>query len=211
MEKSYKYLGYYLLVLIPLIFAAFYKSYLSKFPDFEVSFDQSVHVHAFLASLWVLMLIVQPFLIVNKKLAWHRVVGKLSYVVFPLLILSFIPGIKKLVDSGNVIYTFFPVADLSVLILLYSLGVFYKKKASKHMRFMIASSLVLLGPTIGRIMPKFFGFGDIGTQSIQYAITFFILIGLVMWDRKNKRDYSPYKVALGAFGIHAMIFYFLYL
>ena len=210
MEKSYKYLGYYLLLFIPLIFAAFYK-YVQKFPDFGISYDKSIHVHAFLASVWVLMLIVQPFLIINKKMAWHRAVGKVSYIVLPLLILSFIPGIMKFIASGNGIYTFFPVSDCIMLITLYSLGIFYKKKAPKHMRFMIASSLVLLGPTVGRIFPRYWGFGDIPTQSIQYAITFSILIGLILMDRKNKRDYTPYLIALGGFAIHATVFYLLFL
>lgn len=210
MEKSYRYLGYYLLLFIPLIFAAFYRSYIQKFPHFDVTFDKAIHLHAFIASVWVLMLITQPFLILNKKMALHRALGKFSYIVFPLLILSFIPGIVKMVKSGNVIYTFFPIADCLTLIMLYSLSVFYKRKAPKHMRFMIGSSLVLLGPTIGRIFPRLFGFGDVAAQTIQYAIIFSILAGLILLDKKNNKDYGPYVVAVGAFSVHAAVFYVLF-
>ncbi|NIJ54209.1 hypothetical protein [Dyadobacter arcticus] len=211
MEKSYRYLGYYLLLFIPLIFAAFYKSYLVKFPHYEINFDNTIHIHAFLASLWVLMLIVQPFLIVNKELAWHRLVGKLSYVVFPLLILSFIPGIAKLINSGETIFIFFPISDCLYMIVLYSLAIFYKKKSPKHMRFMIASSLALLGPTIGRIFPRYFDMSEVDAQTVQYAITFSILFALILMDRKNKRDYNPYSIAAGLVVIHAAVFYFLFL
>lgn len=210
MEKSYRYLGYYLLLFIPLIFAAFYKSYILKFPHFDVSFDNTLHLHAFIASVWVLMLITQPFLILNKKMALHRVIGRFSYVIFPLLILSFIPGIVKIVSTGDTIYTFYPIADCLVLILLYSLSVFHKKRTPKHMRFMIGSSLVLLGPTIGRIFPRLFGFGDVATQTIMYAIIFVILTGLIFLDKKNKKDYGPYMVAVGAFFLHAAVFYVLF-
>lgn len=151
MEKSYKYLGYFLLLFIPLILLAFFKTYIIKIPDFGANYDPTIHVHAFIASVWVAIFIAQPFFIVNKKMAWHRAVGKLSYVVFPLLVISFIPGILKSINQKNYNNTFFPIADCCLLITFYLLGIIYKKKAAKHMRFMIACALVLLGPTLGRI------------------------------------------------------------
>lgn len=211
MEKSYKHLGYFLLLMTPLIFLAFYKPYISKIPDFEANYDKLIHVHAFFASVWVLMLIVQPFLIINKKMAWHRLLGKASYVIFPLLILSFAPGIIKIIQAGEYKYIFFPLADCIVLIILYSLAIYNKKIPAKHMRFMISSSLTLLGPTIGRIFPIWFGMGEVGTQTIQYLITFGILFSLVLYDRKNKRNYKPYLIAACLFSIHATIFYLLFL
>ena len=76
-----------MLLLIPLTFAGFYKTYFEPFPNFGKNIDIYIHIHAVIASLWIAILIVQPFLIVNKKIALHRSVGKLSYVVFPLLII----------------------------------------------------------------------------------------------------------------------------
>jgi len=211
MEKAYKYLGYFLLLMIPLIFIAFQPNYISKFPNFDANYDVFIHIHAFLASLWVVTLIVQPFFIVNKKMHWHRVVGKLSYLIFPLFILSFVPGIIKLFRSGEYKYIFFPAGDCVVLIMLYTLAVYYKKKSAKHMRFMIASSLTLLGPTLGRIGPMRFGWSEVEAQTFQYAITFGILLSLILYDRKNKRNFSPYLVAVYAFVIHAAVFYVLFL
>ena len=211
MEKAYKHLGYFLLLFIPLVFVAFYKSYIIKFPNFAINYDVFIHVHAFFASIWVLMLIVQPFLIVNKKMAWHRKIGKLSYIIFPLLILSFIPGISKIINSGNYKNLFFPIGDCILLITFYSLAIFYRKTASKHMRFMIASSLVLLGPTIGRIGPTFLGLGDVGTQNLQYGIAFSILISLISFDITNKRNYTPYSISVGGFVLHSAIFYLLFI
>ena len=210
MEKSYKYLGHFFLLIIPLIYLAFHKRYLSKFPDFDQGFDNFIHFHAFMASLWVLILIVQPFLVVRKKLKWHRAVGKFSYVAFPLLILSFVPGIIKLVRAEEYIFIFYPLSDCLVLILLYSLAMYYKKKPQKHMRYIIGSSLPLLGPTIGRIGPIRMGLSEVESQTLQYAITFAILIGVILWDLTNKRNFRPYLVAVGAYIIHAIVFYVLF-
>lgn len=39
-------------------------------------------------ALWLIMLIAQPFLIKYKKLSWHRVLGKASYVLVPLILIT---------------------------------------------------------------------------------------------------------------------------
>ena len=211
MDKTYKYLGYFFLLLIPLIFAGFYKTYFKPFPHFGENINFYIHIHAALAALWVVILITQPFLIINKKRAQHKKVGKLTYFVFPLLILSFIPQIIRIYKSGEFAFLFFPIADGSLLILFYSLAVYYRKKTAKHMRYMIASALVLLGPTIGRIGVILLGLGDVMTQNIQYGITYTILICLILYDRKNNRNYQPYLVAIGAYVIHQVVFHIIFL
>jgi len=142
MEKPYKYLAYFLLLLIPLIFAGFYRSYFESFPNFNKSINVYVHLHAFIASVWILMLIVQPFLILKKKYSLHRAIGKASYVVFPLLVLSFIPQIIKIINTENIENLFFPIGDGTLLIVFYSIAIYYRKTRSKHMRYMIASAII---------------------------------------------------------------------
>lgn len=178
MDRTYKYLGYFMLLLIPLIFAGFYKSYFQPFPNFGAKFNENVHIHSVLATLWVAILITQPFLIVNKKVAWHRRLGKLSYFVFPLLIFSFVPMIIKSYNKGDFQFLFFPIGDGVLLMLFYTLAIYFKRKTAKHMRYMIASAFVLLGPTLGRIGPYLLGWSELLTQNVQYAIIYSILISL---------------------------------
>ena len=211
MDRTYKYLGYFLLLLIPLIFAGFYKTYFQPFPNFSKNIDAYIHLHAIIAAIWVAILIVQPFLIVQKKVTLHRTVGKLSYVVFPLLIISFIPRIIKTYNAGDFPYLFFPLGDGSLLILFYVLAIYYKRKTAKHMRYMIASALVLLGPTFGRIGPNLMGWSELLTQNIEYAIIYSILISLILYDRKNKRKFQPYLFAMAGFIIHQIIYHVVFL
>lgn len=157
MEASYKNLGYYSLLLIPLTIAAFYKTYITLFPNFPADIDIFIHLHAFISTVWIGLLIAQPFLIANKKVDFHRKAGKLSYVVFPLLILSFIPQIIKAANSAYPKNIFFSLADGTLLIIFYSLAIYNRKTVSSHMRFMITTMLVFLGPTVGRIGPILFG------------------------------------------------------
>jgi len=207
LDKSYRYLGYFLILLIPLIFAGFYISYFRTFPYFDENINAFTHLHAFIASIWVLILIVQPFLIFNKKFTVHRKVGKLSYIIFPLLILSFIPQIVKIVRTEDIANLFFPLGDGTLLIIFYTLAIYNRKNSARHMRYIIASAMVLLGPTIGRIGPKLLGWTDLFTQNFQYAIIYSILISLIFYDIKNKRHFQPYLIVISGFVIHQLVYY----
>ena len=211
MDRTYKYLGYFLILLIPLTFAGFYKTYFEPFPNFGENIDVYIHIHAVIASLWIAILIVQPFLIVNKKIALHRSVGKLSYVVFPLLIISFIPRIIKTINSGDIQFLFFPLADGFLLVTFYVLAIYYKKKTAKHMRYMIAAALVLMGPTFGRIGPNLLGWSELSTQNVEYGIIYSVLISLILYDLKNKRKFQPYLVAMVGFVIHQSVYYWVFI
>jgi hypothetical protein len=211
MDKSYKYLGYFFLLLVPLTIAGFYKTYIVQFPNFKENITSFIHIHAFIASVWIGILIVQPFLIVNKKFALHRKVGKVSYIVFPLLILSFVPQIIRTANSDNPKNLFFSLADSSLLIIFYSLAVYYKKISSRHMRYMIATTLVFLGPTVGRIGPILLGWSELVTQNIQYLIIYLILASLLFYDRANGKKYQPYVTAICFFIIHQIVYHIVFL
>jgi hypothetical protein len=211
MEKQYKYLGYFLLLFIPLLFAGFYKTYIGQFPNFGEKIDAFIHIHAFIASVWIFILIVQPLLILNRKYAWHRTVGKLSYLVFPLLILSFVPQLIKTINHGDIRNLFFPLADSFLLIAFYSLAIYHRKTSGKHMRYMIATSLVFLGPTVGRIGPLLLGWSEMLTQNIQYTIIYTVLIGLILYDRTHQKRFIPYLIVIPFFCIHQLVYYLIFL
>ena len=85
MQKSYNVyynLGYWFLLLIVLVFMGFYTSYFSVFFQPKAPI---IHIHFTLMVLWIAMLITQPFLIKYKRVAIHRMLGKISYVLVPLV------------------------------------------------------------------------------------------------------------------------------
>jgi hypothetical protein len=210
MEKKYKYLGYFLLLLIPITFAGFYRTYISQFPNFEESIkdiDTYVHIHALISSAWILILIIQPFLIQNKKNKFHRTIGKISYIIFPLLILSFIPLIIKSINVGKIPFTFLPLSDLILLIVFYSLGIYNRRTVAKHMRYMIVTAIVLLGPTMSRMGIFLLGWSLTLTQHILHVFLYTLFISLILYDKANNKNYLPYKLGLFCYIIHHVLFY----
>lgn len=206
MEKAYRNLGYFLLLLLPLTFFGFYKTYFVQFPNFEENITIFIHIHAFIASIWILLLIVQPLLIINRKNRLHKKIGKLSYIVFPMLILSFVPQMIRIIHSDVPQFLFFPLADSVLLILFYALAMYHRRNASKHMRYIIGTATVFLGPTIGRIGPHFFSWSESVTQNVQYGIIYMILIGLIFYDKRNNKKYRPYLLILTVWVIHQITF-----
>ncbi len=211
MDKSYRYLGYFFLLLIPLTIAGFFKTYLVQFPYFEEDITYFIHFHALIATVWIGILMVQPFLILNKKFTTHKKVGKFSYVIFPLLIISFIPQIISTANSANPKNLFFSFADGSLLILFYSLAVYFRKESSRHMRYMIATALVFLGPTVGRIGPILLGWSELVTQNAQYGIIYLILVSLLFYDKKNGKKYQPYATAICFYILHQVFYHIVFL
>lgn len=210
MEKAYKNLGIFLIVLIPLTFLAFYTTYFRKLARFEEDITTFIHLHFLIASIWILMLIRQPLLIRSGNYKLHRRVGKMSYVLFPLLILSFVPQIIRLIHLDHLRRLFFPLADSTLLVLFYSLAIYHRRNRSKHMRYMIGTALVFLTPTLGRIGHRFFGLGEVVTHNLLYGFIFLILIGLLFLDRRHGKKYQPYIVIFAGWGIHAITFNWLY-
>jgi len=214
MQKSYNVyynLGYWFLSLIVLVFAGFYTSYFSVFLQPKPAI---IHIHFALMSLWIAMLITQPFLIKYKKLAIHRMMGKISYVLVPLVLLSgflmirysyyhfiddlhqkALQGLNQFIQSQVLqqaaVYEAIALFYLAWFILFYILAVSNRRKTSVHARYMLATALTLVGPTVDRIM--FFVFkleklaGSVPVETVSFFIADTILTILLLKDYKNKR------------------------
>lgn len=101
MEKGYKNIVYFFLVISVIIFAGFYKSYFGLFPAF-VAIKTIHHIHAFTLLLWLALLIIQPILIRQKKYKWHRILGKVSYVLVPLIFIFMLLVYKNQYLKGEI-------------------------------------------------------------------------------------------------------------
>jgi hypothetical protein len=228
--KLYPNLGYWLMLFIPLTITGFYFTYLTQI---QIS-PSIIHLHFVLMALWMGIMIVQPLLIRYKKLNLHRTIGKISYFIVPLVILSAwmvmqkgyadqLAGFESDLAQGVAPYTYevgrIVIASYSGLAFVYVfwLAVFYglaigfRKQSSIHARFMIATALTFLGPTLDRTLFFWFDLATVGpgipSEIVSFVLIDLILIALLIQDiRKNKNPW-PFLVALGLY-IPVQVFYF---
>ncbi|MES2795856.1 MAG: hypothetical protein V4683_07825 [Bacteroidota bacterium] len=196
---------YFFAFLLIISIAGFYKTYLVKFPNFN-GFNWAHHFHGAIMLLWILMLIAQPIFIRTKNMKWHRLVGKASYFIFPLLVLSFFlvgraSYFRNLPEKGEVEALagmgFSGIPDMFYISIMYGLGIYYKKKTSFHLRFFATIGIMILGPGLGRFLLAVCGF-PIHIAMPAMGVSF--ILGTLTWmiiDIRAKRSAFPMSVFLG--------------
>lgn len=203
MKQSVRFLPLFFIGLWGLISWGFYKTYLVFFPAFN-DFKWEQHLHGMAMMSWVFLLIIQPFLIQKGKIEWHKKIGKLSYIIAPLVVLSMIDitafSYHKVVQAAPP-----PVAIGSLALnipnffsftALYILAIWFKKMPAFHMRYMIATSLLLIGPGLGRGLIIYFQVPFEQSVSITYWVTTAIAALLLIADLVKRKPYLPYTIVL---------------
>jgi len=184
--------GYYFIILLLVALIGFMPSYFSKFTDDKVSYDFYTHFHAFNMSLWVALLIIQPFLVRNRKNDWHRWIGKFTYGFFPILIISVVLLMHNKLTiateplSGYDLYI--PLKDIMVIVPCFCLAIYYRKNPKYHARFIIGSSMQVIEPGLVRalINSDFFASPDQAHMATLLTIDM-IMIVLIINDRKEAK------------------------
>lgn len=184
MLTSYRNIAILFTVILGFVFIAFFKTYFGLFPYFKNT-TNLVHLHVAMVLLWFAMLIVQPVLIGRKQFKLHRLVGKASYILVPLVVISclLMTRNEQMREKNLIVFTA-NIVDISIFIFLYTLAINYKRKTSWHTRFMILTALPFISPAAARL--HFNGL----------AIELSIILGLLIIERFNRKIYIPYLIAL---------------
>ncbi|HEX5668759.1 MAG TPA: hypothetical protein VFX73_08160, partial [Chitinophagaceae bacterium] len=154
MDKAYRNTAIFMVLVILGVQWGFYSHYISQFPTFKDQVPMD-HIHGILMMAWMVLLVIQPLLIASGKAHIHRTVGKVSYVLGPLIIISlfligktgYLNGVR-MNDPINVVNA---VAVLDIrgffsFPVFWSLAMINRKNSSSHMRYMIGTGILGIGP-----------------------------------------------------------------
>ncbi len=206
--------GYYAIGLIILAFLGFWPTYFSKFFDGTANFNSYFHFHFAMASIWITLLILQPLLIKKKKFSIHRKIGKLSFIILPLFIVSVIllkhSNLGGEVTEGLGASLWLQLKDLVIIGTMFTIAIVNKSNMQIHARAMIATGIVFIEPTLGRFIiltvlpePDFMlGLG------ITVIIMYLLIISIIIIERKQKSGRWVFPLLLGLFIVfHYLIFF----
>jgi len=205
MEKGYKNIVYFFGVIAAITFIGFYKKYFSLAPDFP-GLKNIHHFHALALTTWLTMLIVQPILIANSKMTAHRVIGKFSYLLVPILFISMLLAYHnqylRFVSEGKseletLAFVFSPATDAIPFVVFYLLAIFNKRETAKHMRYMICTGIVVGGPGLARIFMTWINMDIFAAIGLMTLITLLVFVGLIIYDRVKKKQFgiNPFTIA----------------
>ena len=193
------------MALLLVVLAGFWKTYFGLFPGLG-GWSAVVNVHAVVMLTWFGMLIAQPVLIRARRFAAHRMLGRLSYGLVPLVVLSmlgasrsqFVRFVGKVPDHQNLADLFIPLSQTLLFAALYGLAMVYRRQPPAHLRYIVAGSLIFLSPALGRVPDLWTGvMFSWTTLFISFLVPDLVLLGLFLYDWRNGKNLRPYLVSLG--------------
>jgi hypothetical protein len=209
-KQRFEVSGYYFIVLAALALLGFWPTYFSKFFNGTADFKFYFHFHVAVITLWVASLITQPILIRRKQLKWHRLIGKFSYILIPLIFISVIlvAHSRHSASEKNLDIQFFvPFKDLVILVTAYSIAIINRHNIDLHARGMIVCGLVFIEPALSRFID--YAIAPFPTAYfLTISVVFSLLIALIFLERNQKRGRWIFPMTLGLYIImHAIILF----
>ena len=200
--KYYKYAHIYLALGLVVVLIGFSKTYFNKLGEFPFSY----HLHGISATLWMILLIIQPYLIQKSKLKAHRILGWFSLVLVPLIIIGGIIMMTKMIQGQanyppNIVYTlaFIDVCTLVAFAVLYVLALYFRKNLKLHSRFMVSTIFGPLVPALTRLFLIVLGIASDFTDALTYSYLVIELVLLaIIWKERNAKEikftYVPFLI-----------------
>jgi hypothetical protein len=167
--------GYFISILTPFIILAFWPSYFSIIFSDIITPSFYSHFHGIMMLVWISLLIVQPILIRTKRLNEHRLLGKISYFVGPVVFISMLM-ITHQTRRVIIIPPAITFTNIDLWLICYTLAIVYRHKTYIHARAMIGTAISLLDP----IFMRFMFFVIVPTTNLPLLVANFIGIGIVL-------------------------------
>jgi hypothetical protein len=204
-----------MILMFIVVHIGFHATYIKHFPEFT-KFIWIHHVHGALMGAWVLLLVVQPVLIYNRRFTAHGFLGKLTYVLAPLVIISMFfiarenyqTGILKKTSVDVMAIQSITWMQLFMFVLFYSLAIYHRKITAMHMRFIIGTAILMIGPSMNRILISYFP--DMGAANILPIVLYLktaIAASLFFMDVAKKKNWTSYLIVLLAFLFSDLVYH----
>ena len=212
MQKIYRNTAIFIILIMFGVQWGFYQVYTSQFPNFKDA-TLTIHIHGAVLISWLVLLIVQPLLIQAGKTKLHRTIGQVSWVLGPLVIfMLFLVGRNSFIRHSP----FVPEQEMLATIVLdmrgwisfaifWALAMTYRKDSASHMRYMIATGIIGIGPGLGRGLINSFGI-EFGTSLTITDVLVLVIVGsLLGYDIFRKKNYKPFLVVFIVFLVGAIL------
>ena len=206
----YRNAGYYAIALLLLAVVAFWEPYFSHVfsGDYSMVTSNYKHFHVVMAVSWLAMLMAQPYLIRTGKRPLHRQIGKLSYVLGPLMVLSIVllahsqmVTFEEQLDPRRHFILFIQLGFALFFAVLYCLAIFYRRTPTIHARYMILTGILLIEPVLVRVFKFNLSFIEwsVPYQVVTWPMVDLLLLAIVIAERRQESGRRVFQGALVVF------------
>ncbi|MEM1173802.1 MAG: hypothetical protein AAGI27_03230 [Pseudomonadota bacterium] len=197
------------LLFLLMTFAAFMPGYFAVLP----TAPWVHHLHGITATLWVVLVATQNWTAHRRKWNWHVRSGIASMALVPVFTIGGLLVTHHMLQTESVFNTQFghalSAADLVVsvaFVALYTLALRNRRFPDLHARYMLATIILLIGPSLARFfagyVPGFLirsletlpRFRD--ALDVSFLIASALCLFLIFRDRANGKPYAPFVAAL---------------
>lgn len=210
LDKSlYRNSVFYFILFFVFALWAFWPNYFSRL---STNIPAYIHVHGIAMSTWCIILIAQAILIRFKKFRIHRLLGTLSYLLGPLIIISGFNIAHNALSSSRMpmenYYSQIALMFNSIILfaLIYGLAIYYKKKPLTHARFMVATLFPMFTPLTDRLIyhharailefvPRLNGIPRVYFAG--FVLVDLLLIILIIWDWQKHQRLNTFPLIMG--------------
>lgn len=183
-------------ILIPLIvLAGFARTYYLKpfFPAPDLP-GRIVHLHGIIMTSWVILFIVQVFLVETRRTRIHQRLGIVGSVLAALVvivgILTALYAAARGASPGPPALSFLiiPIGDMLIFSVLIGFALYFRRTLDVHKRLMLLAAINLLTPAIARIPLDFIAtYGPLAF----FGLTDLCLLACVAFDTIKHRRLHP--------------------
>lgn len=212
MERRTSWLVAFFIVVVLISLSGFFNSYIRFFPA-TGKFPLIIHVHFIAFISWFLLLIIQPILVRRKNYRLHRKLGKLSYLIAPVLVITMLLLVfakfhREWQESakGAAIMLLAGLLDSILYSACYIIAMKNKRNIRWHAAFLIGATLIILNPGLSRLLNQI----QPGTGLLAAVLApFLVPLAIILVEQvKYKRPAfkSPYLLFIALWGVEVLLF-----
>jgi hypothetical protein len=193
--------GLFLLLAI----VGFWPAYFSKLPAGD---ELYVDLHAAGVVAWIALLIAQPALIYARRRPLHRRLGAVAYGLVPFILLTSLLLAHSRLDTvaaptfrADATDSYLAQIAIVLFAICAGLGLYHRRNAPLHARFMTATLLPLIDPICFRLLFFYTPMKDHAAQIpyFGYGLTDLVILALAVADRKHPAGSRAFPLLLAIF------------
>ncbi len=205
---------FYVAAFLAVTVAAFWRSYFSILTDAP----SAHHVHGVTATLWMLLLIWQSWSIRQSNFALHKWGGRTSFILAPPFIVGGLLVTKMTAIKPSPFTEMFAIRlSIADIIAVAAFGLFYflalrnRRAVEVHSRFMLATIIPLIPPSVARIFTSYVpgtairGPEDLPNFAIALNLSFLVAaafnVALLLNDARRNKPLTPFALSLASLAL----------